>query len=104
MKAWKVGTDYIDGVWLVHAESAGKAKYRALRHIDLRDFDPEYKDLRAARCPALDDRPFTLENAEEVLYFPESVDEDGEPYDGELCTREEYQNQCPCEICKIDHG
>lgn len=100
MKAWKVGFDRSIGVWLVHADTAGKAKRAALKHTDMCDFDPEFTELRAYRAKELDDKPFTIENAEKVLEFPDSVDEDGNPYTGEFCTREEYENRCPCETCK----
>ena len=104
MKAWKVSiSGETDGVWLVHAETRDKAKSIAFRHTDIRDFDPEFTDLRARRCKVLDDKPFTVENAEEVLYFPDAIDEDGQPYTGEYCTREEYYNRCPCEICKASN-
>lgn len=100
MKAWTVGGDFVEGVWLVHAETRDQAKSVAYRHTDIRDFDPDYIDLRAKRCGALDDKPFTVSNAETVLYLPDAIDEDGEPYSGDYCTRAEYRNCCPCEICR----
>jgi hypothetical protein len=101
MKAWKVGwQDFSEGVWLVHAESPSKAKQIARTRTDMIDFDYEYVDLRAKRCPELDDLPLDIENAEKVLWFPDAIDEDGKPYFGEYCTREDYVNRCPCEICR----
>lgn len=81
------------GVYLIHANSAAQAKYRARQHMDLGLFEPEYTELRATRCPSLDNKPFTLENVETVLVFS---DED----DDQFCARSEYENQCPCEICR----
>lgn len=100
LKAWfvKIGDD--TGNWLIHAETLSKAKMIARRYTDISDWDAEYIDLRTNRCKSLDGKPFTLENAAAVLFFPDDVDEDGHKYTGEYCTRQDYRNQCPCDICK----
>lgn len=100
MKAWFVSERDNIGWYLVHAQTRNKARYAGMTKTDLREWEPEYKDVVAKRCKELDDKPFTIENAETVLYFPSSVSEDGDAYTGEYCTREEYMNQCKCDICK----
>lgn len=96
MKAWMVGILGADGAWLIHAPSAGLAKSLGRRYTDIRDYDVDYVDLWARRCPELDGLPLNLENAEKVLWFVESRDD---PEADEYCVREDYKNGCPCIIC-----
>jgi len=97
MKAWLVEIE--EGVFLIHGETRGKAITTAQRYTDLGDFDYDFIDIRARRCKKLDDKPLSLENAELAICFPDSIDEDGKPYEGEYLTREEYRNNCPCSVC-----
>jgi hypothetical protein len=103
MKAWMVGVRGNEelGYILIHAETVGKAKSAALKYSFLGDdYYYDYPSLSARRCKGLDDKPLNIENAETVLIYPDAIDEDGQPYSGDYCTREKYTNCCPCEVCK----
>jgi hypothetical protein len=98
LKAWKVGTD--EGYYLVHATTRGKAKYIGMNKTDLGLGVDEFTMVHALRAKPLDGLPFTLENAQKVLYIPDPVDEDGFRYSGDYSTTEDWVNQCPCPICR----
>lgn len=93
MKAWIVGSRYID--WndhyaiLIHAETREKAR---MVFIDICPdwIDYKYTDVRAVRIPALDGVPFTYENVSRAKIF---LDDDDYPLS------EHWLNFCPCDIC-----
>ena len=94
MKAYRVITsnDYCDSYELyIHADSPGKAKYKAQQNDPGFDFaDENWNALRAYRQPKLDDKSFTIENFHAAgihFYF------EGEEYD-------DIVNECRCEECK----
>ena len=92
MKAWIVGENYKYGYFLMHADTAGKAKFQTKQFANLYDID--FIDLSATRCRQLDNKPFSIENAKKVLFIPDSYP-DSEQY----CTTVDYTNICQCDIC-----
>ena len=96
LKAWLIDckyNDYEDYCLFVHAETRGKAKYRA-KVVDpgTAYLDMDWVDIRATRVPALDGKPFTLSNVQSEGYWLE--------FEGEPITRL-ATIECDCEICKI---
>ena len=95
MKAW-IGKYSGEGwVMLMHGETKGKAK--ANFHAwnpDARQRN-DFVEVRVRRIPALDNLPFTYDNARDAGFYYQ--DEDGtalhEPY---------LINDCICEICKAN--
>lgn len=77
---------------LVHGETPGQAKTRAIGHGALET--AEYLDVRLTRLPGLDDKPITFENAKSSGF--EYVYEDG----SEPIPENEFTNECGCEICR----
>lgn len=91
MKAWIVYTNQgmEEGITLLHAETAGKAKFMGMPYT-LSDF--EFTEMRAKRLKIFDDKPFTLEAVKEAdIYY--------DPEDG--TTLEQWWiRDCQCELCK----
>jgi len=89
MKAWIVfcGDEYCT---LIHADTAGKAK-RIM--MGLYGDETEFIDYRATRFPKMDDKKFTYEDCKEAGW--EYLD----GWDGGNLKKEDFINDCPCNIC-----
>lgn len=89
MKAWIVSCESW-GV-LLHAETAGKAKYKAL---NLHSSDYLFTDFKAIRIKDLDNKIINYQNATDAgfLYYDD--------YDGHPISETEFINDCRCPICR----
>lgn len=87
MKAWQVGPYNEDWVFIVHAETRGKARKMAAPYADW-----EFTNVRATRLPSLDDRIITRDRLIEAG-FPERVA-------GKSIEVQDYLIECRCDICE----
>lgn len=92
MKAWWVRDINEDWGIAVHGETRAQAIVRA-RNV-WPDMIFEWVNIRASRMPSLDDKPFTLDNVQGIIFDPDSED-------GALT---EFYNECDCPICKPKEG
>jgi len=90
MKAWLVELPE-EFCSLFHAETRGRAKLKIKECFGL---SVDFIDICATRLPALDDIPITYENAKEAKF--EYFDQDT----GKKLAKEEFVNDCHCDICK----
>lgn len=99
IKAYKCEEDFMGYSTVIFAETAGKARYIALKSDTLGE-DNEFKDIRVRRIPALDG--FYKGKAEMDWYDPDDrlamvkeagymCDDDGfDPDECERCSAQEY--------------
>ena len=74
---------------LVHAQTRGQAIQRIRKWVDPGE---SFLDFSARRCPGLDNRPITYQNAKDAGF------EYGDGYGGRL-TENYFTNDCHCELC-----
>ena len=88
MKAWFLHPYNEHIGYVIHAETRGKAKAIGMRY-GLFFFFPDWCSLYAKRCPALDDKPITIQSMIDAGFDM--------TYEGEPIT--ELDIQCNCDIC-----
>ena len=92
MKAWFLYPNDERRGYVVHAESAGKAKSLVHNQVPF-EFD-DWTSIRAERCKKLDNQPITIRNMFEAGF---DMTFEGEAIDT-------LDIPCPCDICQLERS